>query len=133
MDSAAFRAEVRAFVAGLVPPGWTGIGALPGDEAAAFPAHAPRQCLQAFNKDLPARPRSFTPRGAIERLVLTCRGSASVLRPWPGARCRVPLPVAALSFAASSSHKTTTPQVAGLARRPASESLVPRDRPRTSC
>jgi alkylation response protein AidB-like acyl-CoA dehydrogenase len=40
MESAAFRAEVRAFVADLVPPGGTGVGALPEDEAATFRARA---------------------------------------------------------------------------------------------
>ncbi len=35
-DAAAFREEVRAFVAANVPPGWRGLGALDTDEARAF-------------------------------------------------------------------------------------------------
>lgn len=40
METTAFRAEVRSLVADLVPPGWTGIGVLPEDEAVTFRARA---------------------------------------------------------------------------------------------
>src|SRR3954451_8148462 len=71
MAPEAFRTEVRAFVAGLLPPGWTGVGALPEDAAATFRAHA-RAALAERGWVAPAWPVEYggAGLGAAELVVL---------------------------------------------------------------
>lgn len=57
-DTARFRAEVRAFVADLVPAGWQGVGALSQDERAAFTART-RATLAEAGWLAPAWPKRF--------------------------------------------------------------------------
>jgi hypothetical protein len=67
----AFRAEVREFIAGLVPPGWRGIGALSDDEHAAFRGAA-RAGLAERGWAAPAWPTQYggAGLGASELIVL---------------------------------------------------------------
>ena len=67
----AFRAEVREFIAGLVPPGWRGIGALTEDEHAAFRVAA-RAGLAERGWVAPAWPTGYggAGLGARELIVL---------------------------------------------------------------
>ena len=67
----AFRAEVREFIAGLVPPGWRGIGALSADEHAAFRVAA-RAGLAERGWVAPAWPTGYggAGLGASELIVL---------------------------------------------------------------
>ncbi|HEX4252259.1 MAG TPA: acyl-CoA dehydrogenase family protein [Pseudonocardia sp.] len=66
-----FRAEVREFIAGLVPPGWRGIGALSRDEHAEFLVAA-RAGLAERGWVAPAWPREYggAGLGAGELVVL---------------------------------------------------------------
>ena len=67
----AFRAEVRRFIAGLVPPGWQGIGALSDDEHVAFRV-AVRAGLAERGWVAPAWPTEYggAGLGASELIVL---------------------------------------------------------------
>ena len=66
-----FRAEVREFIAGLVPPGWRGIGALSEDGHAAFRTSA-RAALAERGWVAPAWPTEYggAGLGASELIVL---------------------------------------------------------------